>query len=100
MENFKGTKGKWWVSGRDLMGEIHIKIAKFDPTDIKYQEHKYNLLLTSKAPEMLTELQSKLSFIEHISMLIPSNEWTESFRDEFNKEMHYLEKLIKQATEL
>jgi hypothetical protein len=57
MENFKGTKGKWWVSGRDLMGEIHIKIAKFDPTDIKYQEHKYNLLLTSKAPEMLEMLQ-------------------------------------------
>lgn len=58
-EKFRGSEGVWWLSGNDIMCNIHTKIGKVFPTNINdTKEHKYNRNVMVKSPEMLKLLQS------------------------------------------
>jgi hypothetical protein len=72
MAEFKGTKGKWYVSGGDKYATIqstgmdekiavtHPTIATINSTFLDIEEFRANALLISKAPEML-EMLAKIS---------------------------------------
>jgi hypothetical protein len=86
MSNFRGTKGKWklaeneygyYTSIRNLDESIKVCTSRVN----NQNESNANLLLISKAPEMLEMLEK-----------IFDEKEVESFKD--------LEQLIKEATEL
>jgi hypothetical protein len=89
---FKGTKEKWEIEKSsdyhedcrvDYIPKIGLHIDEY--ADVESDESEYNLLLISKAPEMLEMLQSLL------------NESEDIVHSEIKKN---IEKLIKEATEL
>ena len=98
---FKGTKGKWIVGGKETDG---IYVSSIHPQNrdictvwlyytcfLEHQEAKANALLISKAPEMLEMLQK-------IVLMTDVCEGTfKDFRERYNLE---IKQLIKEATEI
>lgn len=94
---FKGTKGKWHVSGLDQTfvyalnkkgtNSFSLNINNDGKTDIK--EQQANALLISKAPEMLEMLQRVVSDFYEDGLKIVSI-----------TNINNIEKLINQATEI
>lgn len=64
------------------------------------EEAQANCLLMSMSKKMLQMLSKKRDYLEEISVLIPSEEWTEEFRDKWCVQMNELENLIEDATTL
>lgn len=82
---FKGTKGKWFVkSSSDYTGEYSLRADLYAPT---FEEDEANVLLISKAPEMLETL------IKVNESLLNDSSTIEQI--ELRKEV---EELIKKAT--
>jgi hypothetical protein len=87
--------------------EYDLESAKEKVRDFLTEKHKelseilsINVLLISKAPEMLEDQKENYAYMEELAMLLPSEYWTEDFRDRWNSKMNKTEKLIKEATEL
>jgi hypothetical protein len=59
MNEFKGTKGKWELLKDNYFCEIQTKkpLKSICAINSNLEEHLYNALLISKAPEMLDMLQ-------------------------------------------
>ncbi len=89
---FKGTKGKWFITENGLSvssiaNKKHIHdgtICRFHTGVYDYENYKYNALLISKAPEMLEMLNEVLT--------------SEYVKGRVLKEL--IKKLIKEATGL
>lgn len=93
MTNFKGTKGKWklatndygyYTSVRNLDDTRKICVSRVN----NMTESNANMLLISKAPEMLEML---MSFV---------NDFDNGLIDDFQIPRDRFEQLIKEATEL
>lgn len=102
---FKGTKGNWYVCQNTGGFDIHSKreIAGLDViAKIKNQFHKdatkANAKLISKAPCMLNMLKELYEFYETLAMKINSDDFDEDFRAKWNPIMTKSEQLIKEAT--
>ncbi len=103
---FKGTKGKWNVSGKICTNNYGVKFLTIDfedakdcidiyvdkryPEDVSFLETKANALLISKAPEMFEMLKIYLADLNNI--IPPSAAQRNRIQD--------VEQLIKEATEL
>ena len=114
MSKFKGTKGKWHVSGLDQTfvyalsekgtNSFSLNINNDGKTDIK--EQQANALLISKAPEMLEMLKKaklELSRIKGSMMAHPDCIYGSEFDDYTSSAQEVedeIELLINQAIEL
>jgi hypothetical protein len=98
MTKFKGTKGKWFVSGGDKYATIqssnmdekivvtHPTIATINSTFIDIEEFRANALLISKSKEMLKELENIVDC------------WDKNVFQELD--IDAIRQLIKQSTDL
>ena len=95
MSEFKGTKGKW-VLKTFPEGQMSVRNESDTrkicvPRVQNYEESLANLLLISKAPEMLVMLEELKGIFDKYSV---------DFESEFFKYKKPLEQLIKEAKKL
>lgn len=90
--NFKGTKGKWELTDRKRSIEVKVKpsVYKSICTSSGNTKWQYDMLLISKAPEML----------EMLSWFV--KEFTDIYHEgtEIDNKVKEAKQLIKLATEL
>lgn len=88
MSEFKGTKGKWELTNNKRGIEVHIKptIYKSICSSTGNTKWQYDMLLISKAPEMLKELNNIVDC------------WDKDVFQELD--IDSIRNLIKQATDL
>ena len=93
---FKGTKGKWYLQNntdaytniiRCDDGEAFQSLYIASTNQSSDAKKRYNALLMSKAPEMLEMLQNVV-------------DWYHTDYDPDPLDIHLIEQLIKEATEL
>lgn len=91
MNEFKGTKGKWearlegQITSSVYCGDKQICLRAQDNN-----EAKSDILLISKAPEMLEML---INYINDLKNIVPQSEARDN-------RIYQVEKLIKEATEI
>ena len=96
MENFKGSKNPWILEDVEIFDQDGKLIAgvygEFNDKLYQYTEVSYaNILLISKAPEMLEMLENCFCMLDRIR---PATE------EEMREMKNNIKKLIKEATEL
>lgn len=112
MSNFKGTQGKWLLSGSDKTfvyalnesgtNSFSLNINNDGKTDI--EEQQANALLISKAPEMLERLYQQNIDLKvlygHMLDIEKTNNRADGMSVLIQKWIDENEQLIKEATEL
>jgi predicted choloylglycine hydrolase len=99
---FKGTKGKWLVKEHNsFSGEYYLKTKD---NDVKVEEDKYNVLLISKAPEILNELNETVTDLKilrnQIADALKTNHLFEGMPELIDKWIDRKTELSKSSTEL
>lgn len=68
------------------MSEIDLIMSKMG--------HKIDSLESEKK-ELLEALEKAYEYLEEIGMVVPNKEWTEQFRDRWNRKLNEIESLIQ-----
>lgn len=78
MKEFKGTKGEWWADSNNVIISMpmQVKIAKLNPVEETYTEHKKNARLIAASPDLLYSAQDLLKLIDNdVRIEFPSDTW-------------------------
>lgn len=108
MDNFRGTKGKWYVQPEtDAYTHIvrcddgeHNSLYIASTSQSTHVENVYNVLLMSKAPELLSKLREIVEAVEDEIIILQENIDKDGYECFGSRFYESAKQLLKEATEL